>query len=162
MCVCSLCVCVRTCGFGVEGAKLFFLIARAVTINYHHTTGSRAPSLDDDEEEEDRLHAMISMICSRNLTDPNVMKGFYHECHPLPIHTLSYSLHHLLLACLLTLLLDACLKIPPAHTRTQSPSPTVQVLTCQFFQLHHMDVNVISQGCVHGNHGNINMETKAS
>uniref|UniRef100_A0A3P8S5Z9 Small G protein signaling modulator 2 n=1 Tax=Amphiprion percula TaxID=161767 RepID=A0A3P8S5Z9_AMPPE len=44
------------------------------TINYHHTTGSRAPSLDDDEEEEDRLHAMISMICSRNLTDPNVMK----------------------------------------------------------------------------------------
>ncbi|KAM4627962.1 small G protein signaling modulator 2 [Polymixia lowei] len=46
----------------------------AITINYHHTTGSRAPSLDDDEEEEDRLHAMISMICSRNLTDPNVMK----------------------------------------------------------------------------------------
>ncbi|XP_034723320.1 small G protein signaling modulator 2 isoform X1 [Etheostoma cragini] len=45
-----------------------------VTINYHHTTGSRAPSLDDDEEEEDRLHAMISMICSRNLTDPNIMK----------------------------------------------------------------------------------------
>ncbi|XP_051966103.1 small G protein signaling modulator 2-like [Xyrauchen texanus] len=45
-----------------------------VTINYHHTTGSRAPSLDDDEEEEDILHAMISMICSRNLTDPNVMK----------------------------------------------------------------------------------------
>ncbi|XP_023206956.1 small G protein signaling modulator 2 isoform X5 [Xiphophorus maculatus] len=45
-----------------------------VTINYHHTTGSRAPSLDDDEEEEDRLHAMISMICSRNLTDPNVLK----------------------------------------------------------------------------------------
>ncbi|XP_026082061.1 small G protein signaling modulator 2-like isoform X2 [Carassius auratus] len=46
----------------------------SITINYHHTTGSRAPSLDDDEEEEDRLHAMISMICSRNLTDPNVMK----------------------------------------------------------------------------------------
>uniref|UniRef100_H3DA59 Small G protein signaling modulator 2 n=1 Tax=Tetraodon nigroviridis TaxID=99883 RepID=H3DA59_TETNG len=46
----------------------------AITINYHHTTGSRAPSLDDDEEEEDRLHAMISMICSRNLTDPNVIK----------------------------------------------------------------------------------------
>ncbi|KAG5836743.1 hypothetical protein ANANG_G00231810 [Anguilla anguilla] len=45
-----------------------------VTINYHHTTGSRAPSLDDDEEEEDRLHAMISMICSRNLTDSNAMK----------------------------------------------------------------------------------------
>ncbi|KAG7263769.1 hypothetical protein CRUP_008707 [Coryphaenoides rupestris] len=45
-----------------------------VTINYHHTTGSRAPSLDDDEEEEDRLHAMLSMICSRNLTDPNVLK----------------------------------------------------------------------------------------
>ncbi|XP_066551918.1 small G protein signaling modulator 2 [Amia ocellicauda] len=45
-----------------------------VTINYHHVTGSRAPSLDDDEEEEDRLHAMISMICSRNLTAPNVMK----------------------------------------------------------------------------------------
>lgn len=53
-------------------------LVQAVTINYHHTTGSRAPSLDDDEEEEDRLHAMISMICSRNLTDPNVMKGFYH------------------------------------------------------------------------------------
>ncbi|KAI2656115.1 Small G protein signaling modulator 2 [Labeo rohita] len=51
----------------------------SITINYHHTTGSRAPSLDDDEEEEDRLHAMISMICSRNLTDPNVMKGFYHQ-----------------------------------------------------------------------------------
>ncbi|MEQ2307619.1 hypothetical protein AMECASPLE_020139, partial [Ameca splendens] len=46
----------------------------SITINYHHTTGSRAPSLDDDEEEEDRLHAMISMICSRNLTDPNVLK----------------------------------------------------------------------------------------
>uniref|UniRef100_A0A8C7YHP8 Small G protein signaling modulator 2 n=1 Tax=Oryzias sinensis TaxID=183150 RepID=A0A8C7YHP8_9TELE len=46
----------------------------AITINYHHTTGSRAPSLDDDEEEEDRLHAMISMICSRNLTDPNSEK----------------------------------------------------------------------------------------
>uniref|UniRef100_A0A7N8XXM6 Small G protein signaling modulator 2 n=1 Tax=Mastacembelus armatus TaxID=205130 RepID=A0A7N8XXM6_9TELE len=45
----------------------------AITINYHHTTGSRAPSLDDDEEEEDRLHAMISMICSRNLTDPNML-----------------------------------------------------------------------------------------
>lgn len=49
----------------------------SITINYHHTTGSRAPSLDDDEEEEDRLHAMISMICSRNLTDSNAMKGFY-------------------------------------------------------------------------------------
>lgn len=61
------------------GAKLCSFIAQAVTINYHHTTGSRAPSLDDDEEEEDRLHAMISMICSRNLTDPNVMKGFYHQ-----------------------------------------------------------------------------------
>ncbi|XP_029111187.1 small G protein signaling modulator 2 isoform X1 [Scleropages formosus] len=46
----------------------------SITINYHHTTGSRAPSLDDDEEEDDRLHAMISMICSRNLTDPSVMK----------------------------------------------------------------------------------------
>ncbi|XP_072557543.1 small G protein signaling modulator 2 isoform X1 [Paramormyrops kingsleyae] len=46
----------------------------SITINYHHTTGSRAPSLDDDEEEEDRLHTMISMICSRNLTDPSVMK----------------------------------------------------------------------------------------
>ncbi|XP_035240703.1 small G protein signaling modulator 2 isoform X1 [Anguilla anguilla] len=46
----------------------------SITINYHHTTGSRAPSLDDDEEEEDRLHAMISMICSRNLTDSNAMK----------------------------------------------------------------------------------------
>ncbi|XP_072314559.1 small G protein signaling modulator 2, partial [Eucyclogobius newberryi] len=46
----------------------------AITINYHHSTGSRAPSLDDDEEEEDRLHAMISMICSRNLTNPNAHK----------------------------------------------------------------------------------------
>ncbi|KAK7882076.1 hypothetical protein WMY93_028250 [Mugilogobius chulae] len=46
----------------------------AITINYHHSTGSRAPSLDDDEEEEDRLHAMISMICSRNLTHPNAHK----------------------------------------------------------------------------------------
>lgn len=60
-------------------------LVRAVTINYHHTTGSRAPSLDDDEEEEDRLHAMISMICSRNLTDPNVTKGFYqHRTTPSP------------------------------------------------------------------------------
>lgn len=59
---------------------------QAVTINYHHTTGSRAPSLDDDEEEEDRLHAMISMICSRNLTDPNVMKGFYHLNTPTQPH----------------------------------------------------------------------------
>lgn len=68
------------CDFASEpGAKLCSFIAQAVTINYHHTTGSRAPSLDDDEEEEDRLHAMISMICSRNLTDPNVMKGFYHQ-----------------------------------------------------------------------------------
>lgn len=62
-------------------------LVRAVTINYHHTTGSRAPSLDDDEEEEDRLHAMISMICSRNLTDPNVMKGFYHLNTPPPPET---------------------------------------------------------------------------
>lgn len=62
-------------------------MVQAVTINYHHTTGSRAPSLDDDEEEEDRLHAMISMICSRNLTDPNVMKGFYHLNNtPTPPH----------------------------------------------------------------------------
>ncbi|XP_055082294.1 small G protein signaling modulator 2 [Periophthalmus magnuspinnatus] len=52
----------------------------AITINYHHSTGSRAPSLDDDEEEEDRLHAMISMICSRNLTNPN-HKG-YPSVHP--------------------------------------------------------------------------------
>lgn len=59
---------------------------QAVTINYHHTTGSRAPSLDDDEEEEDRLHAMISMICSRNLTDPNVLKGFYHLYTPIKSH----------------------------------------------------------------------------
>jgi hypothetical protein len=33
--------------------------------------------VDDDEEEEDKLHAMLSMICSRNLTAPNPMKGFY-------------------------------------------------------------------------------------
>uniref|UniRef100_A0A8C4S5C0 Small G protein signaling modulator 2 n=1 Tax=Erpetoichthys calabaricus TaxID=27687 RepID=A0A8C4S5C0_ERPCA len=45
-----------------------------ITINYHHMPGSRAPSVDEDEEEEDRLHAMISMICSRNLTAPNMMK----------------------------------------------------------------------------------------
>lgn len=68
---------------GLEGGTVLTVfsvvpLVQAVTINYHHTTGSRAPSLDDDEEEEDRLHAMISMICSRNLTDPNVMKGFYH------------------------------------------------------------------------------------
>uniref|UniRef100_A0A8C6STR8 Small G protein signaling modulator 2 n=1 Tax=Neogobius melanostomus TaxID=47308 RepID=A0A8C6STR8_9GOBI len=44
----------------------------AITINYHHVTGSRAPSLDDDEEEDDRLNAMISMICSRNLTPQTV------------------------------------------------------------------------------------------
>ncbi|XP_058856601.1 small G protein signaling modulator 2-like isoform X2 [Acipenser ruthenus] len=46
----------------------------SVTINYHHMAGSRVPSVDEDEEEEDRLHAMLSMICSRNLTAPNMMK----------------------------------------------------------------------------------------
>ncbi|XP_041097137.1 small G protein signaling modulator 2 isoform X2 [Polyodon spathula] len=46
----------------------------SITINYHHMAGSRVPSVDEDEEEEDRLHAMISMICSRNLTAPNMMK----------------------------------------------------------------------------------------
>nr|XP_014346589.1 PREDICTED: small G protein signaling modulator 2 [Latimeria chalumnae] len=45
-----------------------------ITINYHHLATSRSASIDDDEEEEDRLHAMISMICSRNLTAPNTMK----------------------------------------------------------------------------------------
>lgn len=78
-----ICVCVREWSVTLSSRRVlncvFFFIAQAVTINYHHTTGSRAPSLDDDEEEEDRLHAMISMICSRNLTDPNVMKGFYHQ-----------------------------------------------------------------------------------
>uniref|UniRef100_A0A8C9VNR8 Small G protein signaling modulator 2 n=1 Tax=Scleropages formosus TaxID=113540 RepID=A0A8C9VNR8_SCLFO len=56
----------------------------SITINYHHTTGSRAPSLDDDEEEDDRLHAMISMICSRNLTDPSVMKATTQQGIPAP------------------------------------------------------------------------------
>ncbi|XP_030041588.1 small G protein signaling modulator 2 isoform X2 [Microcaecilia unicolor] len=46
-----------------------------ITINYHHLAASRSISVDDDEEEEDRLHAMLSMICSRNLTAPNPMKG---------------------------------------------------------------------------------------
>uniref|UniRef100_A0A8C7G7C6 Small G protein signaling modulator 2 n=1 Tax=Oncorhynchus kisutch TaxID=8019 RepID=A0A8C7G7C6_ONCKI len=64
----------------------------SMTINYHHTTGSRAPSLDDDEEEEDRLQAMISMICWRNLTDPNVMKGFYLSPDPPP--PTPYKLHY--------------------------------------------------------------------
>nr|XP_032635329.1 small G protein signaling modulator 2 isoform X2 [Chelonoidis abingdonii] len=40
----------------------------------HDNTASRSASIDDDEEEEDRLHAMLSMICSRNLTAPNRMK----------------------------------------------------------------------------------------
>ncbi|XP_050785100.1 small G protein signaling modulator 2 isoform X2 [Gopherus flavomarginatus] len=40
----------------------------------HDNTASRSASVDDDEEEEDRLHAMLSMICSRNLTAPNRMK----------------------------------------------------------------------------------------
>ena len=76
---------------GLEGGTVLTVfsvvpLVQAVTINYHHTTGSRAPSLDDDEEEEDRLHAMISMICSRNLTDPNVMKGFYHLNTPTQPH----------------------------------------------------------------------------
>ncbi|XP_077021629.1 small G protein signaling modulator 2 isoform X2 [Tamandua tetradactyla] len=46
-----------------------------ITINYHHLAASRAASVDDDEDEEDKLHAMLSMICSRNLTAPNPMKG---------------------------------------------------------------------------------------
>ncbi|KAM9320301.1 small G protein signaling modulator 2 [Gastrophryne carolinensis] len=45
-----------------------------ITINYHHLAGSRSVSVDDDEEEEDRLHAMLSMISSRNLTAPKMMK----------------------------------------------------------------------------------------
>lgn len=42
--------------------------------------------MDDDEEEEDKLHAMLSMICSRNLTAPNPMKGFYPSPLPDPPH----------------------------------------------------------------------------
>ncbi|XP_056414438.1 small G protein signaling modulator 2 isoform X2 [Hyla sarda] len=45
-----------------------------ITINYHHLTASRSVSVDDDEEEEDKLHAMLSMISSRNLTAPKMMK----------------------------------------------------------------------------------------
>uniref|UniRef100_A0A4W3IF27 Small G protein signaling modulator 2 n=1 Tax=Callorhinchus milii TaxID=7868 RepID=A0A4W3IF27_CALMI len=45
-----------------------------ITINYHHLAASRSVSVEDDEEEEDRLHEMISMICSRNLTAPKMMK----------------------------------------------------------------------------------------
>ncbi|KAJ6657901.1 hypothetical protein lerEdw1_001821 [Lerista edwardsae] len=45
-----------------------------ITINYHHLAASRSASVDDDEEDEDKLHAMLSMICSRNLTDPKRMK----------------------------------------------------------------------------------------
>ncbi|XP_038670399.1 small G protein signaling modulator 2 isoform X2 [Scyliorhinus canicula] len=45
-----------------------------VTINYHHLAASRSVSVEDDEEDEDRLHEMISMICSRNLTAPKMMK----------------------------------------------------------------------------------------
>ncbi|XP_061460921.1 small G protein signaling modulator 2 isoform X3 [Rhineura floridana] len=40
----------------------------------HENTASRSASVDDDEEEEDKLHAMLSMICNRNLTDPKRMK----------------------------------------------------------------------------------------
>ncbi|XP_060115226.1 small G protein signaling modulator 2 isoform X2 [Heteronotia binoei] len=40
----------------------------------HENTASRSASVDDDEEEEDKLHTMLSMICSRNLTDPKRMK----------------------------------------------------------------------------------------
>ncbi|XP_053130772.1 small G protein signaling modulator 2 isoform X2 [Hemicordylus capensis] len=45
-----------------------------ITINYHHLAASRSASVDDDEDEEDKLHAMLSMICSWNLTDPKRMK----------------------------------------------------------------------------------------
>ncbi|XP_072909377.1 small G protein signaling modulator 2 isoform X3 [Hemitrygon akajei] len=45
-----------------------------VTINYHHLAASRSISVEDDEDDEDRLHEMISMICSRNLTAPKMMK----------------------------------------------------------------------------------------
>ncbi|XP_078278703.1 small G protein signaling modulator 2 isoform X1 [Rhinoraja longicauda] len=45
-----------------------------VTINYHHLADSRSISVEDDEEDEDRLHEMISLICSRNLTPPKMMK----------------------------------------------------------------------------------------
>ncbi|KAM6466337.1 small G protein signaling modulator 2 isoform 2-T3 [Liasis olivaceus] len=40
----------------------------------HENTASRSASVDDDEEEEDKLHAMLSMICNRNLTDSKRMK----------------------------------------------------------------------------------------
>ncbi|XP_033027711.1 small G protein signaling modulator 2 isoform X3 [Lacerta agilis] len=40
----------------------------------HENTASRSASVDDDEDDEDKLHSMLSMICNRNLTDPKRMK----------------------------------------------------------------------------------------
>ncbi|XP_074869899.1 small G protein signaling modulator 2 isoform X3 [Carettochelys insculpta] len=60
----------------------------------HDNTASRSASVDDDEEEEDRLHAMLSMICSRNLTAPNRMKdcGDMIEMQGLGASLLSWQL----------------------------------------------------------------------
>ncbi|XP_005298943.2 small G protein signaling modulator 2 isoform X1 [Chrysemys picta bellii] len=62
----------------------------------HDNTASRSASVDDDEEEEDRLHAMLSMICSRNLTAPNRMKdsGDMIEMQGFGASLLSWQLEH--------------------------------------------------------------------
>ncbi|XP_039576728.1 small G protein signaling modulator 2 isoform X3 [Passer montanus] len=62
----------------------------------HDNTASRSTSVDDDEEEEDKLHAMLSMICSRNLTAPNRMKdsGEMIEMQGFGANLLSWQLEH--------------------------------------------------------------------
>ncbi|KAL9826069.1 small G protein signaling modulator 2 isoform 3-T4 [Geothlypis trichas] len=62
----------------------------------HDNTASRSTSVDDDEEEEDKLHAMLSMICSRNLTAPNRMKDTSEmiEMQGFGANLLSWQLEH--------------------------------------------------------------------
>ncbi|XP_014736646.1 PREDICTED: small G protein signaling modulator 2 isoform X3 [Sturnus vulgaris] len=62
----------------------------------HDNTASRSTSVDDDEEEEDKLHAMLSMICSRNLTAPNRMKDTSEmiEMQGFGANVLSWQLEH--------------------------------------------------------------------
>ncbi|XP_061219270.1 small G protein signaling modulator 2 isoform X3 [Neopsephotus bourkii] len=62
----------------------------------HDNTASRSTSVDDDEEEEDKLHAMLSMICSRNLTAPNRMKDNSEmlEMQGFGTNLLSWQLEH--------------------------------------------------------------------
>ncbi|XP_051491583.1 small G protein signaling modulator 2 isoform X3 [Apus apus] len=62
----------------------------------HDNTASRSASVDDDEEEEDKLHAMLSMICSRNLTAPNRMKDTSDmmEMQSFGSNLLSWQLEH--------------------------------------------------------------------